>query len=106
MKSTGGTLACKPFAEKSVKPFQNKGFISVSQKTELTELTVIYGNSGVSGVPFAVSAGQKVWVKGESFSTPWAKAILRVPGTEEEVILVPYSEIVLLGDSVSPPAND
>jgi hypothetical protein len=96
MKSTGQTIACKPFAERSVKPFQNKGFVSVAQKTELTALEAVYDNVGISGVPFEVKVGTKVWVKADHYTSGWAKAIYRIPGTDEEVILVPYSDVVLV----------
>lgn len=98
MFSAGPTLACKPFADRSVKPAQNKGFISVAQKVELAKLEVAYGNVGVGGVPFQVEAGQSVWVKAEHFASPWARAILKLPGTDTEIILVPYQEICLVGE--------
>jgi hypothetical protein len=91
--SINNFVFCKPFAEKSIKPKMNSGFISISQKSELAALDVIVPYRGINGQT-SIEASQQVLVYADSYAAAWAKKTYKVPGEEQEVILVPYQEIL------------
>lgn len=102
MKSVNNQIACKPFKKTSVQTHTQKGFLTISQKTDLTALEVVFGNTPSANSAYVVVPGDVIFVRGDQCASPWAKQVLRVPLDSaetpeyEEVILVPNDQVLFV----------
>jgi hypothetical protein len=112
-KSINNTLVCTPFKQGYNKS-KLQGHVSLlSNKTDLEQLEVLVGctitENGVVIAEFMV--GDSVYVRGDRFTTPWAKTVHTSPNMYDfdktktplekypvQFILVPYAEVVMHND--------
>lgn len=80
-------VACSPFQAKSVEVKIKNAFATVSQKTELTQMEVVFGNE-------RYRPGTFVYVKGDVLTLPWTREVFELAG--KKFVMVPEDLIQLV----------
>lgn len=86
IKAENNTIACSPFPTNSIELQKRNGVTLMKEKTELTGLTVIFGNAHFE-------EGWTVYVKGDGKGHQWSKEVYEIDG--KKFILIPCSMILL-----------
>jgi hypothetical protein len=99
-KSFNGHIVCKPFPSSSVEK-KTTGLALVQQQVSLTKLEVIMdshdpGAFASGQQQIVVSKGNSVYVRGQAYTLPWARVVLKVEGIDEQFILVPSGEVIFV----------
>lgn len=93
-------VAVEPFQVKGVEVKVSSGFGTVSQKTELTPLKVIFPNEATDrpdSDKLVLYPGNTVYVRGEASAHQWAKEVFELNG--KKFIMLPEDMIVLVDRS-------
>ena len=81
-----GQIGCVPFSTKGIETKSVGGLAIISQKTELTKLRVIYGDSEKT-----IIAGDCVFLNSSDFNTKFGTNVYSIDG--QEFILVPLAQV-------------
>lgn len=89
MNTFKNIVACSPFPAQHMEKVIKGGFAMVDKKVQLQELAVVFQSADPD-----VEPGDKVWVRGDAVTQPWAKEVFTVDG--REFILVPAQYLLLV----------
>jgi hypothetical protein len=83
--ATGEVIGVELFPTTVIEKTENKGFVAAKQKTALTGLKVLVGNS-------KMNTGSIVFVRGDSQFEPWGKDVQELDGVK--MLLCPTSKVL------------
>lgn len=99
-------VAVEPFPVKGVEVKVSSGFGTVSQKTDLTGLKVIFPNEAADRPDLdrlVLNPGNTVYVRGEASAHQWAKEVFELHG--KKFIMLPEEFILLVDRSTNQEAG-
>lgn len=83
-------IACAPFPKSGIEEAKSATGISfIANVVKLVGLKVVVGND-------RIPAGKVVYVSGRDYTTPWAKAVYQLNGTD--VIMVPIGSVLVVAE--------
>jgi hypothetical protein len=101
LKTVNNFVACRPFEPLQVQQVNKHELAVITKKAQVVGLNVCYDSRGDGGNKpyFYLSPGDVVYVKSSCVNSPWAKEKLTFQNgnIKGEFILVPFSEIVMVG---------
>lgn len=102
LRGANKKVPVEPFTVKGVEVKVSSGFGTVSQKTDLTALKVVFPNEA-SGKPdlehLALYPGDTVYVRGEMSAHQWAKEVFELHG--KKFILMPEEFVLMVERAVN-----